>query len=96
MYGQSINMTDKRLLAKQSSSIELKPFSGNVESTITCGERPEIATNKDDPPHQCTKGINIKFENLIYRVRQNIIWNRCKLQIPQNYTSKFFKQFCVK
>lgn len=74
-------MTDKRLIAEQSSSIELKTIRGNAESTITCCETPETDTNKDDSPHQCSKGINIKFANLIYRVRQNIIWDRCKLYV---------------
>lgn len=71
-------MTDKGLIAKQSSSIELKTISDNAECAITGGERTETDTNKNDSPHQCNKGINIKFENLIYRVRQNVIWDRCK------------------
>lgn len=80
-------MTDKNLIAEQSSSIELKTFSGNTESTVTCGDEPETDTNIDDSPHQCSKGINIKFQNLTYRVRQNIIWNRCKLQKRIDLTS---------
>lgn len=71
-------MTDNSLIAKQSSSIELKTISGVVDSTITCDESPEIDTSKDNPQHQCNNGINIKFENLTYRVRENIIWDRCK------------------
>lgn len=79
VYGQSNKMTDKSLIAKQSSSIELKKISGTVDSTITCDETPETVSNKEHEHHECNQGINIKFENLTYRVRQNIIWDRCKL-----------------
>lgn len=75
VYGESINMTDKSLIAKQSSSIELK----TIVSTVDCGKRAE-PDDKDNLQHQCNQGINIKFQNLIYRVRQNIIWDRCKLK----------------
>lgn len=75
---ESNNMTDNSLIAKQSSSIELKTISGTVDRTFTCDESLETDTSKDNSQHQCNIGINIKFENLTYRVRENIIWNRCK------------------
>lgn len=67
-------------MAKQSSSIELKTFASTVDSSINCGKRAET----DNSLHQCSKGINIKFKNLVFCARQNIIWDRCKLQKKSN------------
>lgn len=67
-------MTDKSFIAKP--SVELRTIVRTV--TIEPGER-DNTVNEVNLLHQCSKGINIKFRNLIYRARQNIFWDQCKL-----------------
>lgn len=64
-------MTDIISIAKPSEG--LKTIVRKVSRTIEFGD-------KDNLQHQCSRGIDIKFKNLIYRARQNIFRAQCKLK----------------
>lgn len=73
----TIPQSNESLSARRPSTIGLKPIiTGNtitIDKDVTDG-----CFGDKDSEHECIKGINIKFQDLIYRARREISWDRCK------------------
>lgn len=71
----TIPQVNETLIARRPSSISLKPLvtvNFDIDQTDGCfGKKEEIE-------HDCDKGINVKFQDLIYRARRGFSWDRCK------------------
>lgn len=81
--GDSVKMSktqsNKSLGCRQSSDIELKTIvDDNTASLLNVEKAIQIDSNSATVKHVRSKGINIKFRDIIYRARRNIIWDRCK------------------
>lgn len=50
----------------------------NMTEISIISSKQSSSIDKINLQHQCNKGINIKFENLIYCVKENYIWDRSK------------------
>lgn len=80
--GVAIKMTipksTESLVVRRPSAINLKPIvtpNFDTDDTDGCfGDRQESA-------HDCSNGINIKFQDLIYRARRGFSWDRCKCKL---------------
>lgn len=80
--GVSIKMTipksTESLVARRPSAISLKPIVGpNLDTDDTDG----CFGDRTESEHECSKGINIKFQDLIYRARRGFSWDRCKCKL---------------
>lgn len=71
----TIPQVNETLIARRPSAISLKPLvTVNLDKDQTDG----CFGNKEEIEHDCDKGINIKFQDLIYRARRGFSWDRCK------------------
>lgn len=69
---------NKNRISKQSSETELKTIVN--DKTVSLLEAEKSAKSDEDDVNQkrrC-KGINIKFNDIIYRARRNLSWDCCK------------------
>lgn len=77
----SVNMStpqsSKSLVCGQSS--ELKTIVDDNTISLLNAEKAIKSDLDGGVNHKCGKGINIKFQDITYRARRNIIWDRCKL-----------------
>lgn len=71
----TIPQVNESLIARRPSTISLKPIVPvSLDDDLTDG----CFGDKDESEHECTNGINIKFQEIIYRARRGFSWNRCK------------------
>lgn len=71
----TIPQASEALINRRPSPIVLKPFAAdNLDEDETDG----CFGDSEDSEHECTTGINVKFEDLIYRARPGFSWDRCK------------------
>lgn len=73
----STSQSTGQRVCRQSSGIELKTIV--CDNTVSLLEAEKaIECDTDHVKREQSNGINIKFEDIIYRARRNIIWDRCK------------------
>lgn len=71
----TIPQANEALIARRPSPIMLKTIvSGQLDEDETDGCFGDPAESE----HECITGINVKFEDLIYRARPGFSWDRCK------------------
>lgn len=81
----TIPQANEALIARRPSPIMLK--------TIASGQSDEDETDgcfgdQAESEHECITGINVKFEDLIYRARPGFSWDRCKYINTKSHTHK--------
>lgn len=81
--GVSLKMTipksTESLAVRRPSAISLKPIvTANLDTEDTDGC---FGDRHDSDRHECGQGINIKFQDLIYRARRGFSWDRCKCKL---------------
>lgn len=75
----TIQQVNETLITRRPSTINLKPLvTDHLQADQTDGC---FGTRDDDSMHDCGKGINVKFQDLIYRARRGFSWDRCKCQL---------------
>lgn len=73
----SASQSNKNRICRQSSDIELKTIVDENTVSLLDAEK-AIKCDQDHVNREQSNGINIKFQDIIYRARRNIIWDRCK------------------
>lgn len=64
---------------RKQSDIELKTIAKDKENAVRLLESEETTkSDQDHVNHKRSQRINIKFNDVIYRARRNISWDRCK------------------
>lgn len=88
----TIPQSNESLSARRPSTIGLKPIiTSNTGNTVTIDKDVTDGCFGDkDSEHECSKGINIKFQDLIYRARREISWDRCKCLFFYRLHIQFF------
>lgn len=71
----TIPQVNETLIARRPSAINLKPL---VTVNLNKDQTDGCFGKKDEIEHDCDKGINVKFQDLIYRARRGFSWDRCK------------------
>lgn len=75
----TIQQVNETLITRRPSTITIKPLvTEHLDADHTDGC---FGTRDDDSMHDCGKGINVKFQDLIYRARRGFSWDRCKCQL---------------
>lgn len=71
---------NERLVTKRPTSIGLKSISEiPTEPGQLDVDQPDGCFGaQEESEHDCAKGINIKFQDVIYRARSALPWDRCK------------------
>ena len=76
----TIQQVNETLITRRPSTINLKPLvteHSDADQTDGCfGTKDD-----DDSMHHCGKGINVKFQDVTYRMRRGFSWDRCKFQL---------------
>lgn len=73
----STQQSNQNRICRQSAEIELKTISSDNTVGLLDAES-AIKNDRDNISRKRSKGINIKFTDIIYRARRNISWDRCK------------------
>lgn len=78
----STSKSNKNRICRQSSEIELKTIVNDNTVSLLDAEKAAIKSDEQNNVNcEQSNGINIKFQDIIYRARRNFIWDRCKCQI---------------
>lgn len=71
----TIPQVNESLIVRRPSTISLKPIVPvSLENDVT----DSCFGGKAESEHECSNGINIKFQDIIYRARRGFSWDRCK------------------
>lgn len=74
----TIPPVNETLIARRPSAIYLKPLlTINLDRDQTDG----CFGTREELEHDFGKGINVKFQDIIYRVRRGFSWDRCKCRV---------------
>lgn len=73
----TIPQSNDSLSARRPSTIGLKPIV-TVNTISNDADVTDGCFGDKNSEHECSTGINIKFQDLIYRARREISWDRCK------------------
>lgn len=73
----STSQSNKNSFYRQSSEIELKTIVNDNTVGLLDAEK-AIKSDQANVKYERSNGINIKFQDIIYRARWNTIWDRCK------------------
>lgn len=69
----AIDPVNETLIAKQTSAINLTP-------QVLTDQADGCFGTTGESKHDCDKGVNVKFHDLVYRVRRGFSWDRCKFR----------------
>lgn len=71
----TIPQANETFIARRPSPVMLKTF---ASSQLDEDEADGCFGDQTESEHECITGINVKFEDLIYRARPGFSWDRCK------------------
>lgn len=76
----TIPQSGDSLSARRPPTAGLAPLVTDSSVDLDDNVKAEVCFSPDDevPPHECKKGMNIKFQDIIYRAHREISWDRCK------------------
>lgn len=73
----TVQQESETLLVRRPSPINLKPIANDhLDEDTTDG----CFGDSEDSEHECTTGINVNFQDIIYRARPGFLWDRCKCE----------------
>lgn len=72
----TIPQANEALIAQRMLPMHLKAIKASGESDLDTTDG--CFGDQDDSEHECVTGINVKFQDLIYRARPGFSWDRCK------------------
>lgn len=75
----TIPQVNETFIAQRPSSISLKPIVNGI--FVDKDETDGCFGDASESEHECAKGINVKFQDIIYRARRGFSWDRCEYKI---------------